>query len=131
MAISSVAKVAILQVDEPVHLERHHIDALYGQLGGADAGNVVGRAMAELSARLRELAVLREQDRLDDLARRARSMIAIAEQIGMTGLARVANDVCDCAVQGDPAALAATLARLQRIGNLSLTAIWKLRDHSL
>jgi len=62
------------------------------------------------------------------LRKASRSLVAIAEQIGMTVMARVARDVADCAKSQDPVPLAATLARLMRTGEESLTAIWDLQD---
>jgi hypothetical protein len=55
-------------------------------------------------------------------------MVAIADQIGMASLARVARDVSSCAVRVDAAALGATLARLERIADVSLMAIWDMQD---
>jgi hypothetical protein len=52
----------------------------------------------------------------------------LADKIGMVTLARVAQDVGLCAGRSDAAALAATLARLTRIGDRSLSAVWDLQD---
>ena len=46
----------------------------------------------------------------------------------MTTLARVARDVLRPAPSHDAAALGATLARLVRIGERSLMAVWDLQD---
>jgi hypothetical protein len=43
-------------------------------------------------------------------------------------LARVARDVKTCTEQGDPVALAATLARLMRVGESSLTEFWMMQE---
>jgi hypothetical protein len=61
----------------------------------------------------------------------ARSLIAIAEQIGMSDLARVAGDVTATCDSEDGVAQAATLFRMIRMGDRSLTAVWNLRDLSL
>lgn len=58
-------------------------------------------------------------------------MVAIAEQIGMAGLARVAGDVTNAIDEGDAVATAATLCRMIRVGERSLTAIWDLQDLSV
>ena len=57
--------------------------------------------------------------------------IAIAEQIGMDVLARVAGDVTYCIDRKDTVALAATVNRLMRTGEGSLTAVWDLQDITL
>ena len=46
----------------------------------------------------------------------------------MGGLARVARDVTQCLDRGDGIAVAATLSRLIRVGERSLTAVWDLHD---
>ena len=66
-----------------------------------------------------------------DLRKSARSLVAISDQVGMTTLARVARDVTAAIDCGDDAALSATLFRLIRIGERSLTAVWDLQDLSL
>jgi hypothetical protein len=72
-----------------------------------------------------------QQGALPDLRKSARSIAAIADQIGMQTLARVARDVTACVDTGDRTGLAATLARLMRIGERSLTAVWDLKDLSV
>ncbi len=66
-----------------------------------------------------------------DMRKSARSLVAISEQIGMTLLAQVALDVTRCIDAGDRIALAATMARLLRIGERSLSEIWDLQDLSI
>ena len=63
-----------------------------------------------------------------DMRKSARSLVAISEQIGMTLLARVAMDVTICIDSGDKIALSATIARMLRIGERSLTEVWELQD---
>ncbi|SDK52916.1 hypothetical protein [Aliiruegeria lutimaris] len=123
-----MANYAKLDHDEPIRLDPDSLEALYLELGPAGAENVVCRAMEELALRLSDLPKLHRAGRWDKLSRIARSMIAIARQVGLTGFARVAGDVAKCAVTGDPIALSATLSRLERIGERSLTAVWDLQD---
>lgn len=52
-----------------------------------------------------------------------------ADLIGMTTLARVATSVLDCREgAADDTALAATMARLDRVGARSMHAVWDLDD---
>ena len=51
-----------------------------------------------------------------------------AEGMGMTTFAKVAAQVSDLSKRNDPAALAASLARLVRVGEASLAAVWDLQD---
>lgn len=117
-----------LKPTEPVTVDPDRLGALYHQLGEAGAEDVVCRALEELAMRLGQCERLYRAERWDELRKNSRSLIAIAEQIGMAGLARVAADVTRCLDQGDGTALAATLARLIRVGERSLTAIWDLQD---
>jgi hypothetical protein len=123
-----VVEPSTLKHDEPVRLDPERLAMLFRQLGPAGAENVIARAMEELGHRLAELAPLRRDGRLGDLSRRARSLIAIAEQIGLASFARVSGDVAICAARSDEPALAATLARLERIADRSLLAIWDMQD---
>jgi len=104
---------------------------LYRQLGDAGAEDVICRAIEELAVRLSHCERLwREQDWLG-LRKSARSLIAISDQIGMSALARVAQDVTDTIDAVDHVATSATLFRLIRVGERSLTAVWDLQDLSV
>ncbi|SFU02622.1 hypothetical protein [Sedimentitalea nanhaiensis] len=123
--------VATLVQTETVRLNQDQLAALYQQLGHTGAEDVVCRAIEELAVRLSHCERLwREKDNAA-LRKSARSLIAISEQIGMNTLARVAGDVTGAVDAGDSAAVAATLFRLIRIGERSLTAVWDLQDLSV
>ncbi|MFD3190762.1 hypothetical protein ACFMPD_10870 [Sedimentitalea sp. HM32M-2] len=123
--------VTTLVPAETVRLDRDQLNALYLQLGQSGAEDVVCRAIEELAVRLSHCERLWRQRDDPALRKCARSLIAIAEQIGMNTLARVANDVTITTDSGDTAATAATLFRLIRIGERSLTAVWDLQDLSV
>ena len=123
--------VITLVQNENVRLDPDRLGNLYRQLGEAGAEDVVCRAIEELAVRLSHCERLWRKKDQDKLRKCSRSLVAIADQIGMTTLARVAGDVT-CAVDaGDPAATGATLYRLLRIGERSLTAVWDLQDLSV
>jgi hypothetical protein len=123
-----VEHVLVLAQQEVVRLDPDRLEALYLQLGESGAEDVVCRAMEEVAVRLSHTERLYRQDRMGDMRKSARSLVAIADQIGMNALARVSGDVTRCIDTGDPVALAATLARLLRVGERSLTAVWDLQD---
>jgi len=126
-----VAEIFTLVQCETVRLDSDRLCGLYRQLGEAGAEGVVCRAIEELAVRLSHCERLwRQQDR-DGLRKSARSLIAISDQIGMTALARVAGDVTDVIDNGDSAAMGATLFRMLRVGEKSLTAVWDLQDLSI
>ena len=113
---------------ETVHVDQDRLGALIAELGEAAAEDVVCRAMEELAIRLAHCSRLHAAENWPELRKCARSLIAISDQIGMRVLARVAQDVITCVDADDPVAISATLARLLRIGEQSLTAIWDLQD---
>lgn len=126
-----MTEICALAPDEIVRLEPDRLLALCRQMGETGAEDVVCRAVEELALRLGKCERLWRAQDLAGLRKCARSLIAIADQIGMTTLARVAQDVTDCADSRDPAALGATLSRLIRIGDRSLTAVWGSQGLSL
>lgn len=124
----TVEQVTLLKQREQVRLDAHRLEALYLQLGESGAEDVVCRALKELAARLEHAGRLYLEGRFADMRKCARSLIAIADQIGMQHLARVAGDVTYCIDAGNPNALAATFARLLRIGERSLCEIWEVPE---
>ncbi|VVT13797.1 conserved hypothetical protein [Roseovarius sp. EC-HK134] len=124
----NVEQVTLLKQQEQVRLDAHRLAALYLQLGDRNAEDVVCRALEELAARLTHAERLYREGQMADLRKCVRSLIAIADQIGMLHLARVAGDVTGSIDAGDANALAATFARLLRIGEGSLCEIWDMAD---
>ncbi len=126
-----MSQVMKIRPSESVQVDQERLGALYMQLGEAIAEDVVCRAMEELALRMAQCERLYRENRLSELRKNARSLIAIADQIGMSSLGRVAGDVTLCVDDNDEVALAATLSRLLRIGERSLTAIWDHQDLSV
>lgn len=116
---------------ESVRLDPERLELLYRQLGEAAAEDVVCRAAEELGHRLSHCERHWRDRRWHELRKSARSLVAIADQIGMPKLSRVAADVTAALDREDPVAVAATLARMLRVGERSLMAVWDLPDPSL
>ncbi|MCR9126188.1 MAG: hypothetical protein NXH82_08660 [Rhodobacteraceae bacterium] len=116
---------------EPVRLDLGALDALYAQLGEANAEDVVCRAIEELAVRLSHCGRLWCAGDIAPLRKSARSLVAIADQIGMCQLAQVARDVTATIDAGDDPATAATLSRLMHVGERSLTAVWDAQHLSI
>ncbi|MBL4768849.1 MAG: hypothetical protein JKY94_14255 [Rhodobacteraceae bacterium] len=114
-----------------MRLNPDQLGELYCQLGEAGAEDVICRAIEELAVRLTHCDRLWRRNEQEALRKSVRSLIAISDQIGMTTLARVARDVTHTIDVGDSVAEAATLSRLIRIGERSLTAVWDLQDLSV
>ncbi|NIZ60312.1 hypothetical protein DL239_04920 [Sedimentitalea sp. CY04] len=107
------------------------MNELYAQLGEAGAEDVVCRAIEELAVRLSHCERLWRQADLPNLRKSARSLVAIADQIGMSAMAGIARDVTQAIDTEDQPAIAATLFRLLRVGERSLTAVWEQQDLSV
>ena len=120
--------VTLLKQRENIQLDANRLEELFVQLGETNAEDVVCRALEELAARLSHTERCYRERRVEDMRKSARSLIAISEQIGMQMLAEVARDVILCVDTDDETALSATLARLLRIGEGSLSEIWDLQD---
>lgn len=121
-------KICVLTHDESVELSSDQLGALYAQLGEESADAVVCRALEELANRLSLIERSFYQSDFPGLSKAARGLVGIAEQVGMQRLADVAKDVHALAEHSDGPALAAALARLVRLGDRSLTAIWEVQD---
>jgi tRNA 2-selenouridine synthase SelU len=120
-----------LEWNEKIKLDSDRLVELFVQLGETGAQDVVCRAMEELATRLCQLEREYQARKFKSLCKLAKGIIGIAEQVGMQRLADVARDVQQCAKRYDYVALDATLARLLRIGDSSLTAVWDLQDLSV
>ncbi|MBB3984070.1 hypothetical protein J4E08_06240 [Sagittula sp. NFXS13] len=107
------------------------IKTLYTDLGPHAAEDVICRAMEELAQRLCQVQDMALSGPRQDMQKILRSLSAIADQIGMRSLSKVSYDVIDCLELGDFVAEAATLARLARTGERSLTRLWDLNEFSI
>jgi len=121
----------MLEQSEVVRLNAHRLEELYSELGEAGAENVVCRALEELAVRLSHTERCHRDGQLAEMRKSARGLVAIADQIGMQALSRVAADVTIAVDNDDPVAVAATLSRLLRIGNSSLSEVWEMHDISI
>lgn len=118
----------MLAYEEGVRLDQQRIEDLYHRMGDAGAEDVVCRALEEIAVRMSYANKLHKRGDLPEMRKCLRSLAKIADQIGMVALSAVARDVCACVDQGDAVAMAATLSRLARTGERSLTAIWDLQE---
>ena len=119
--------VTVLAVRETARVDSDQLRYLGTQLGPTVAEDVICRAVDELATRIGLAERCLSAQAHQDLRRHARSLIAIADQIGMEGVAHVARDVVHCVDEGDRIALAATVARLLRMGESSINALWDIQ----
>jgi len=123
-----VTNVTQLRLSEHVQVDHQRLDTLYSEMDPVSAEDMVCRAMEELALRMAQCDRLYRAADMDGLQKSSKSLIAIADQIGMNVMSRVARDVAGCAQTDNPVALAATMSRLMRTGEESLSAIWNLQD---
>ncbi len=124
-------KVITLILAEQVRLDPERLSTLYHQMGEANAEDVVCRAVEEMAVRMARCEKYWREGNWPGLRKDVRSLVAIANQVGMTRLSCVALDVTTAIDNNDAVAAAATLARLLRVGERSLTAVWDLQDMSI
>ncbi|WP_170405685.1 hypothetical protein [Ruegeria arenilitoris] len=129
--MNEVDKIVTLEQKESVRLDPDRLNGLYRQLGDTNAVDVLCRTVEELAVRLSNCERLWRQRDWAGLRKCTKSLVAISEQVGMTALARVAGDVARTVDAGDAVATGATLSRLIRVGERSLTAVWDQQDLSI
>ncbi|MEM1272326.1 MAG: hypothetical protein AAGF88_00840 [Pseudomonadota bacterium] len=118
-----------LEIDREVaRFDPERLEALCQEKGEAEAENEAAEALRIIGQLLRDIAPDRQNVSDRTMARQLSKLTAAADRIGMSTLARVADDVRHCLAVGDPVALSATLARLYRVGDRSIHAIFDLDD---
>lgn len=116
---------------ETVGLDPDQLEELFLQHGPAGADKIVNQALEDLAVGLSQLRKAVSVDRDEDAKREIRAMINIAQQLGMTKLAQIGRDALALVGNRDIAACHAVLARLNRVGEGSLIAVWDLQDMSV
>jgi hypothetical protein len=124
-------QIEALRHEEGVRLDAARLVALVTQYGDGAAAGVVTRAMEDMADCLAEMEAHYREGETRVICRNARRLSALAADVGMTTLARVAADVNTCAGRGDMVAFGATWARLQRIADRSLSAIWDIQGSAV
>ncbi|WP_353473742.1 hypothetical protein PVT71_06765 [Salipiger sp. H15] len=131
MSARPVAQIAVLAPFEKAGLDPEVLEAIFVRLGPAEAEDALCRAMEELAYRLGALDRVHAQGHWAETRRHARELGEIAACLGMRSVARISTDVLSCLEDGDRVALSATVARLGRVGERSLYAIWDMEDQGL
>jgi len=124
------AEITRLPLGEPARFNPSQLETLCDRLGELRAEAEVAFALDRLSTLLEEITRMETHSAREDLEEVLAALVRDAHLIGMATLARVGRQVLDCLDMGDPTALAATLARLGRVGDRSIHAIWDLEDLS-
>lgn len=120
-----------LRIDEQVRLDRDQFEALFLQLGASGADQLVASAMEEMALLLTQVEKCHRQGKLGDVQVGVKGLVSLAQHIGMTTLARVGRDVLSLIQSYDSTAYCAAMARMGRIGEESLVAVWGLKGLSV
>ncbi len=123
--------VEALRHEEGVRVDAARLVSLVSRYGDGGAAGVVSRAMEDMADCLARMEQHYREGETRVICRSARRLSALAAEVGMTSLARVAADVNICAGRGDMVGFAATWARLQRIADRSLSAIWDIQGSAV
>lgn len=126
-----MAEILRMRHDEAVRMDMDRLERLFDDLGAAEAEAVTARALSEIGRRLDQMSQARARGDDTAFAGLARSLARVAAHVGLPGLARVARDAGACALSGNPVALAATWARLERQGHRALASVWDAQDMSI
>ena len=124
------AGVTELPLGEPAGFNPGQLELLCDRLGEQRAEAEVAYALDRLDTLLDQIAPLKQTGDHRALETLLAALVRDARMIGMATLAQAGRHVLDCLESGDTIALAATLARLERVGDRSIHAIWDLEDVS-
>lgn len=124
-------EVSRLVLREPVTVDPDRLVELCVSMGECQAEAMVTTAIEELARGMVEVEAAYRAQNMDALSQRADILVKTARHIGMTSFAQVADDVLSCAQGREAIALSATLTRLRRIADRSLTAMWEMQDISI
>ncbi|WP_224816574.1 hypothetical protein [Hasllibacter sp. MH4015] len=121
--------IAELRPEEPARFNPDRLEELCHSIGEVRAEAEVALALHRVSEMLPRLPELLLTDAVR-FSTGVEQIIEDAELIGMASLANVAQNVLDSFTRHNEVALAATLARLERVGERSILAVWDLEDLS-
>jgi hypothetical protein len=124
------ADVTELPLGEPAGFNPGQLEILCEKLGEQRAEAELALALSRLANLLVQIGSLERGGDYLVLERSLAALVNDARLIGMATLAQAGRNVLDCLDSGDPIALAATMARLGRVGDRSLHAVWDLEDLS-
>lgn len=119
-----------LRPEEPARFDPATLESLCLRIGEVRAEAEVARALERIATTISALGTLSRAAEPALMVATLRSLQRDADMIGMISLARVSRNVLCCLEQGDATGYSATLARLSRVGERSIHAVWELEDLS-
>lgn len=123
--------IVTLRPTEQIQLDHNRLTEIVARLGSRGADELISRTMEELAVQLSRVHKELERGMFQEAQSAARKIVEVAAHVGMPSFSNVAAVVVRLAGTDDGAALAATAARLTRIGEVSLMKGWDLQDLSM
>ncbi len=116
-----VEHVSILHPHDTAYFDEDTLNELSRDLGPSVAENILCRALEDMAVRFSQMRDEYADGDERALRKSVRSLIPIADQVGLPAVSRIARDVIICIDRGEGVALAATLCRLLRCGELAIS----------
>lgn len=123
-----MAHVRALALTEPVRVDTRRVGDIVRELGESAAQNVIGLALEQLAETLTATEAAWQLGDHAATAEQAERLARLSWQVGLLSLAGVAMDLGLAIERRNDVAMAAIHARLMRVGNRSLTAVWDVTD---
>jgi hypothetical protein len=116
--------VTLLVPRDSLRIDPAPLSRLFVNQDDAGAEAAICHALEDIARRLHRIEDDHRACAFDRVATGARRMIGVANHIGLIEVAHVAELVADCAQAHNAIALGATIARLLRVSDRSMTDIW-------
>ncbi|OSQ51051.1 hypothetical protein [Marivita geojedonensis] len=126
-----VEQISVLHPRDTAYFDEDTLNGLSRDLGPSVAENILCRALEDMAARFLRIREDYTEGNMRTLRKSVHAVIPIAEQIGLPILARIGGDVVICIDRDDPVAIAATLCRLLRCGEMAISCAELGMDLSL
>ncbi len=111
---------------ELIFVDAGHLGEIARDRGRPRADYIAHNAIEEIAERLNAAEAAWVAGEFTRLGKLSRSLVGVSDQMGMETLSRVAAMVAENAQSRDDLALAALVARMVRVGEGSLSAIWDI-----
>jgi hypothetical protein len=124
-------RVSKLWHEEDVRVDVFRLEEICMDVGIGNSSAVICGAMEDLATLLSDAEAAWRRSDLARVQPIAAQIAGVADRVGLSKLSRVAMDVHGLCKSYDDAGLGATMARLSRVGEASLFAIWEVQDVSV
>ena len=123
-----MAQISMLLHDEHLPFSTSKIDEIYSEFAPQRAQKIINGALDEFAIRLSVLECAGKQNKRAAIRKAVDALMSIGQQIGLGSLTDAAHNVRALTASSDDPALAATVARLVRLGDMCLISLWAIQD---